>query len=59
MSTVPGQRIGHLDDDERAQRHARRVRVVEDVAVDALEALVLHQALRLVSLERPIRARHI
>ena len=55
----PVERVEHLDDDERGQRHGGRVVVLEDVAVDTLEALVLHQTLRLVRLRPPTtRDRH-
>ena len=46
----PVQRIQHLNNDERRQRHRRRLIVGEYVAVDAAKPLVLHETLRLVSL---------
>ena len=48
----PVQRVQHLDDDERRQRHGGRLVVRKDVAVDVSKAFVLHEALRLVRLWR-------
>ena len=49
-SLLPVERVQHLNDNESRQSHGRGFRAGEDVAVDALKAFVLHEALRLVGL---------
>ena len=48
---APVESVKHLDDDEGGERHGGRVVVAEDLAVDALEQLLLHRAVRVVRLK--------
>jgi len=48
----PVERVEHLDDNKRRQRHRRRLIVREYFAVDGAKALVLHQTLRLMRLSK-------
>ena len=51
---LPVDGIQHLNDNQRGQRHGRRLGVAEDSAVQPLEVVVLHEALALMGLQ----ARH-
>ena len=47
---VPVEGVKHFNDNERRERHGRRVVVLEDRAIDALEKVILHHAVRVVRL---------